>query len=100
MSFLKGVVAGGVVASIPMLLTNADLGNATADPRAIAVGASVGVAGIIGAIIGRPVVPIEENVAHNESLRTEWQQQQAAIAERNARTLRFAPLRIRVRDRE
>lgn len=64
------------------------------DLRAVAVGAGIGVAGIVGLATGRPDVPIPENIEYNRRLREAWRERVEATIEENRRRLLWAPLRI------
>jgi hypothetical protein len=59
-------------------------------------------AGVIGGAVvlahialKRPTVPIPENIAYNEALRSQWAEQNRMIAVQNAAKVRLAALRVR-----
>ena len=56
------------------------------------IGRSVTLANLV---LKRPGVPIAANVAYNESLRRQWNEEDHAIATENVTRLGTAPLRIR-----
>jgi len=92
-SLLRGLFFGAAVAVIPVVVASSDLSDGI-DPRAIAVGASISLAGIVGLVAGRPDLPIETNIASNQRLATGWQAQNRPIIEANRVRRLLAPLRI------
>jgi hypothetical protein len=95
-SLLFGAVFGGAAVALPALLTNGRLGNSAVDVRAVGVGATIGLAGVVGALVGKHDVTIAENVEFNRGIRAAWQERDRGFAARNATTLKFARLRIRL----
>ncbi len=95
-SLLRGLFFGAAAATIPLLLFNKDVGDDAAQPHALVVGATITVGGLIGLSLGRPYVPISENIVFNRQLTEDWERRNAAIARDNALKVRLAPLRIRV----
>ena len=87
------VLYPGAASAIERLGSTYPLGIASG---AVAVGAGISIAGIIGAVAGRPTTVVRENVDYNQSLRTAWEDRNRAIARANDRIRRFAPLRLRV----
>lgn len=93
-SAVSGIAFGAVAAAVPMLLGNKDLAGGRAQVPAISVGVGISVAGIAGVVLGRRMVPIQENIQHNRSLVSAWEQRNRAIAEANEQKRRIAALRI------
>jgi len=89
-----GVAFGAAAAVVPMVFGNKDLGSRNVQVPAVSVGLGISVAGIGGVVLGRRMVPIQENLQYNRSLVTAWQQRNRTIAEANERKRRSAPLRI------
>ncbi len=90
---LPGLFFGAAVVALPVVVASSDLSDGI-DPRAIAVGASISLAGIVGLVAGRPNLPIETNIASNQRLATAWQAQNRPIIEANRVRRLLAPLRI------
>ena len=95
-SLLTGLAVGVAAAAIPVALWNPDLGGASAEPRALAVGGAITLGGIVGMITGRRMVPIQENIGYNQSLLTQRAADNQRIAAENETRRRLAPLRVRV----
>ena len=95
-SILRGALVGAAAAAIPVIVTSKDLGNDDLELRAVAVGATITVAGLAGLVLGRPELPIEENVVYNRDIRSGWERRNHMIARENAMKIRLAPLRFRV----
>jgi hypothetical protein len=93
-SIIRGVGLGVAALLIPRLFSPSDLNQGFFQSRAIFVGLAVSGAGVAGAFIGRPRVPIDDNIQHNQALRLEWETRNRAIADQNDGTRRFPPLRI------
>jgi hypothetical protein len=84
--------AGG---SLKILLPSAVMGAALILPALdsdsdnrdvrIVVGGVVTLAGLVGFVLQRPSTAIPENVAHNDSLRTAWQEEAARVEQENQR---------------
>ncbi len=96
MSAVSGALLGLAAAAIPMTLANRDLRGGSSSATAIAVGAGISVAGIVGVFVGRPQVPIAENVQYNRALLTSWHERDRAVSAANDRARRWAPIRIRL----
>jgi hypothetical protein len=96
MSILSGIAVGIAAVALPSVLTSSELSSASLDYRAVTAGAAVSVAGVLGAFVGRRDLPIQENIDHNNRLRSDWQAQNARVAAENERLIRLAPLRIRL----
>ena len=92
-SLLRGLFFGAAVVALPVVVASSDLSDGI-DPRAIAVGASISLAGIVGLVVGRPNLPIETNIASNQRLATGWQAENQSIIEANRVRRLLAPLRI------
>ncbi len=97
-SLLRGLFFGAAVVVVPVVVASSDLSDGI-DPRAIAVGASISLAGIVGLVAGRPNLPIESNIASNQRLATGWQAQNRSIIEANGVRRLLAPLRITMVER-
>ena len=95
-SILRGALVGAAAAAIPVIITSKDLGNDNLELRAVAVGATITVAGLAGLVLGRPEVPIEQNIVYNRDIRSGWERRNQMIARDNAMKIRLAPLRLRV----
>jgi len=89
-----GIAFGAAAAVVPMVFGNKDLGSGNVQVPAVSVGLGISVAGMAGVVLGRRMVPIEENLQYNRSLVTAWQQRNRTIAQANERKRRSAPLRI------
>lgn len=92
-SLLRGLFFGAAVVALPVVVASSDLSDGI-DPRAIAVGASISLAGIVGLVVGRPNLPIETNIASNQRLATGWQAENQSIIEANRVRRLLAPLHI------
>ena len=93
-SLLRGVLIGAAVGAIPAIISSSDLGNDSFEPRAIAVGATITIAGFTGAMLGRPDVPIDQNIVSNQQLVSAWERRNEIIASENAARTRLAPVAI------
>ena len=89
-----GIAFGTAAAVVTMVFGNRDLGSGKGQVPAVSVGLGISVAGIAGVVLGRRMVPIQENLQYNRSLVTAWEQRNRTIAEANERKRRSAPLRI------
>ncbi|MGH7538433.1 MAG: hypothetical protein ACREMF_07360 [Gemmatimonadales bacterium] len=91
-TILGGVGLGALAVIIPVAVNDGDLSG-----RSVPVAAGVigGVVALGNIVFNRPRLPIPENIAYNEALRAQWQDQNRTIAAENATTLRLAPLRVR-----
>lgn len=96
-SLLRGLGFAALVGVTPILLSNSKLEIGPLDGRALFVGVAIGIAGVTGARLGRPTVPIPDNIAYNKSLRDARDQRNSAIGAQNEVRRRFAPLRITLR---
>jgi hypothetical protein len=91
-TFVQGVGLGAASFLITMMINDGDLSGRELPPGAVAIGASVTIASLLGR---RGRDPIPENIAHNAALRAQWTERQRGIAAENARRLNGAPMRIR-----
>lgn len=98
-SLLKGLLFGAAVAAIPIVVASSDLSDGI-EPRAVAVGASISIAGIVGLVVGRPDMPVEANIAANQRLVNDWQARDRSIADENRARVLLAPLRVTVEQRQ
>lgn len=92
----RGLVFGAAAATIPTVLTHADMGNETFEPRAVVLGATITLGALLGSTLGRPTETVAENVTRNREMVSAWEQRNRAIARQNAARIRLAPLRIRL----
>jgi hypothetical protein len=87
-------VSLGVLATlIPVAVNDASVSGRSIPLAAGIIGGSVALADIA---LNRPSIPIPENIAYNETLRSEWAEQNRTIAAQNAAKIGLAPLRVRV----
>jgi len=93
-SALSGIAFGTAAAAVPMVFGNREVDGRKAQISALSVGAGICVAGLAGVILGRRMIPINENIQYNRSLVVAWEQRNRAIAEANEAKRRLAPLRI------
>lgn len=95
-SILRGLLFGAAAALIPSIVSNGDLRNGGVEAQAAIIGGSIALGGALGLSLGRPDLPIEENITHNRIVRSAWQNRNQVIADENAMRRRLAPLRLRV----
>jgi hypothetical protein len=92
---LRGLALAAAAAALPMLVANSSLPGSTVSRGAVVLGGTLVLGSIVGALAGRPVLPIEENIQYNRLLRDTWQSRNRGIAADNEYRRRFAPLRVR-----
>jgi hypothetical protein len=95
-SVVAGIVVGVAAIAVPSVVPNKDLG-VKRDGRALLVGLSLGLGGVIGSVAGRRDVPIDANITRNRAITSDWERQSADVRAANERLIRYAPLRIRRR---
>ncbi len=89
---LTGVGLGMVAFLVPVVMNDVDLSGRSIPVAAPLIGTTVALVSITS---NRSRVPVPENIRLNESFRAQWEEQNRAIAARNAARLRSASLRIR-----
>ncbi|HEX9729765.1 MAG TPA: hypothetical protein VGA37_14790 [Gemmatimonadales bacterium] len=96
-SLVKGVLFGAAAVAIPLSLANPDVQPRSVQGGAVAVGAAIAVGGVVGLTIKRYELN-PQNVLHNVRLRTEWERENRAVAEENARRRHRSPLHITLKE--
>jgi hypothetical protein len=92
---LRGLALAAAAAALPMVVANSALPGSTVSRGAMVLGGTLALGSVVGALAGRPVLPIEDNIQYNRLLRDTWQSRNRGIAADNEYRRRFAPLRVR-----
>lgn len=95
-SLVRGLGFGVAAGTIPLLIGSSRLRDKELEPRALAVGAVVSIAGLAGFFLARPKYTLHENVAFNRTLRAAWEGRNRAIATANEARRRVVLLRVRL----
>jgi hypothetical protein len=91
-ALIGGILLGVTTVALPSLLAS----DGSLSAGRYAVGGAMVALGVVGFLRGRAEVPIEANIAVNDSIRADWQRRADDAQVENARRLAAAPLRIRV----